>query len=163
MELRVKKSTPFQYLLIYIMLLCNSSNFYAYKVDGNIVTQYILIATMVVFLLLKKRMLSKQALTCVFVLLGFTIFVRLLQGGIGLAFWNEMGIKILCVAVAISIDNERFLDRFVKTVVVFAVISMFFWGLQLAGINLAKMIFTRFVTRNNSITYDYEGYRTQAG
>ena len=108
---------------------------------------------MVVFLLLKKSMLSKQALTCVFVLLGFTIFVRLLQGGIGLAFWNEMAIKILCVAVAISIDNERFLDRFVKTVVVFAVISMFFWGLQLAGINLAKMIFTRFVTRNNSITY----------
>ena len=160
MELRVKKSAPFQYLLIYIMLLCNSSNFYAYKVDGNIVTQYILIATMVVFLLLKKSMLSKQALTCVFVLLGFTIFVRLLQGGIGLSFWNEMAIKILCVAVAISIDNERFLDRFVKTVVVFAVISMFFWGLQLAGINLAKMIFTRFVTRNNSITYDYEGYRT---
>lgn len=71
-----------------------------------------------------------------------------------------MAIKILCVAVAISIDNERFLDRFLKTVVVFAVISMFFWGLQLAGINLAKMIFTRFVTRNNSITYDYEGYRT---
>ena len=160
MELRVKKSALFQYLLIYIMLLCNSSNFYAYKVDGNIVTQYILIAAMVVFLLLKKSVLSKQALTCVFVLLSFTIFVRLLQGGIGLSFWNEMAIKILCVAVAISIDNERFLDRFVKTVVVFAVISMFFWGLQLAGINLAKMIFTRFVTRNNSITYDYEGYRT---
>ena len=160
MELRVKKSALFQYLLIYIMLLCNSSNFYAYKVDGNIVTQYILIAAMVVFLLLKKSVLSQQALTCVFVLLSFTIFVRLLQGGIGLSFWNEMAIKILCVAVAISIDNERFLDRFLKTVVVFAVISIFFWGLQLAGINLAKMIFTRFVTRNNSITYDYEGYRT---
>ena len=61
MELRVKKSALFQYLLIYIMLLCNSSNFYAYKVDGNIVTQYIFIAAMVVFLLLKKKCVVKTS------------------------------------------------------------------------------------------------------
>lgn len=160
MELRVKKSALFQYLLIYIMLLCNSSNFYAYRVDGNIVTQYILIAVMVAFLLLKKSALSKQALTCVSVLLGFTVFVRMLQGGIGLSFWSEMAIKILCVAVAITIDKERFFDRFVKIVFVFATISMLFWGIQLAGVNLAKILFTRFATRNNSVSYDYQGYRT---
>lgn len=160
MGLKIRKSALLQYIALYIMLLCNSSNFYVYNVNVNIALQYAIIAGMIGLIILKRNLLQKNTLTFITVLLVFTIFVRMVYGGIGLSFWNEMAIKILCVNVAIMFDREGFLTRYVKVVVALAIVSLLFWGLQNAGINVAKILFNRFVTSNNQYTYDYSGYLT---
>ena len=154
MKIRFNRIEWLQYIALYIMLLFNSSNYYNYNIDGKIPVQIGIISIMALLLLFRYNKQSRNTLFVVSFFLFFVLFVRIVSGGIGIGFWSEMAIKILCTGLTIMIDKKNFLDRFVKIVAVFSFISIVFWVPQLFGINLAKMLLHPFVTRNNVTSWD---------
>lgn len=154
MGIYINRTAWLQYIAIYIMLLFNSSNFYAYNIDGKLSLQLIIIVVLAGILFFRYNRQSRNAIFASCFFLFFVLIVRIISGGIGIGFWNEIAIKILCTSLAILIDKENFGDRYIKVVSILGAISLFFWGLQLLGINLAKLLFRGFVTRNNVISWD---------
>lgn len=112
----ISKKAILQYIAVYLMLIINQSNFYAYYIDGNEKLQLLLIVILSVLLFLRHRMKAYYGYAiCVFMLLSI-FFVRVFRGGIGISFWYEIALKVLIVFFALLIDEEHFFDRFINIV-----------------------------------------------
>ena len=159
-SLKISKKAFWQYIAIYAMLLINQSNFYAYYIDGNDNVELILIGLLATLLFVKHRNKARYGYGICLFMLTAVIFERVIHGGIGISFWYEISLKILITCVAIFVDEQEFLNRFIKVVSILAFISIIFWGLQLVGINLAESLFGAHDTRNVLATYDYQGNRS---
>lgn len=157
---KISKKALCQYILIYIMLLLNQSNFFAFYIDGNQKIQLVLILLFSGALLVKHCHKAQYGFyICAFMLLA-VIFERFLNGGIGISFWYEMALKVLVVYMALCVDEEHFLDRLLKLVSILASISILLWGLQIIGINLPVRLFTAHNTRYIHAEYDFQGNRS---
>ncbi len=157
---KISKKALNQYILIYIMLLLNQSNFYAFYIDGNQAIQLMLIIFCAVTLLFKYRRSAQYGFLLCGIMLFAVVFERFLNGGVGITFWYEMALKVLIVCVAFYADKDQFLNRFIKTVGVLAIVSIVLWGLQVISINLPARLFTVHDTRNIHVEYDYQGNRS---
>ena len=157
---KISKKALCQYMLIYIMLLLNQSNFFAFYIDGSQGIQLILILLFSATLLLRHRRKAQYGFhICLFMLLA-VIFERFWSGGVGISYWCEIALKVLIVYLAFCVDEEHFLDRFLKLVSILASISILLWGLQILNINLPASLFTVHDTRNIQVEYDYQGNRS---
>ena len=76
---------------------------------------------------------------CAF-LLAMVVWVRFINGGVGIGFWAEMAAKILITYIAILIEPKQFLTRFVKIITFFAAISIVGWLQQIVGLNIMQKI-----------------------
>ena len=158
MNLRIRKTTLIQYFLIYFLLIVNQTNLYHFYLNSNLVGLTVITLGILLWLLVRYRKESKSGIFFSLILLFSVVFVRIAKGGIGIFYWYDLALKIYITYLAIAIDRENFITRFIKLVSVFALISLVFWVFQIAGINLAKMFFSSHDTINQKTVYDLGGY-----
>lgn len=134
----IRKSAVIQYFLIYLMLLIPGSCLYAKYLVSD-AKYYFLIMFYVLLIVLRRKYRSKYILLFLGLLLSFTIFTRLLNGGAGITSWLQFALCILSTQIAISADIKQFLGRWIKLVTLFALISIIFWAVFCLFPNLVNM------------------------
>lgn len=160
MEMKIHKRALLQYFTIYIMLVLNQSNLFQIFIFGNTRVTTFIVAAELLYLIVKYRKKARYGILFTFVLLCFVVFARFMFGDIGIEYWYEMAEKILIVFIAILVDPDHFLSRFIKTVVFFAGVSIIFWLFQATGNNLQSKFLPSYRTGGVSVSYDYYGYGT---
>lgn len=136
MKIRINRRAIIQYLLLYLLLITNSSQIYRLYIDNNTTIQFFIIVVLSVFLITKHWKKSKRAFfLCVFIA-AVTGLIRVVQGGIGIIFCFEIIIKVLVIYAAILVDSNSFMTRFIKIVSLFAAISIVGWAQQVIGLDL---------------------------
>lgn len=90
------------------------------------------------FLLKKKYRSSYTALGIIILFVG-VVFQRFLTGGVGLSAFLQLATPLLCTNMAICSNKKEFLNRYIKAVCFFAVISDVFWAVFLVFPQLEKV------------------------
>lgn len=140
MHLYVSKKAILQYLMLYVMLIFCQTHVYRLYIRSNLTIHVGLVILFLIIDVVNFRKKTKRPfLMCAF-LLAMVIGVRFINGGVGIDFWAEMAAKILITYIAILIDPEQFLTRFVKIITFFAAISIVGWLQQIAGLNIMQKI-----------------------
>lgn len=125
--IKIKKSAVLQYFLIYLMLIIPGSCLFNKVLLGN-VKYYILIALYGFLFIINKKYRKPYAVVFCSVLFLIVGFQRLISGGVGINAWLQFAVCILSVQFAIACDTENFLNRWIKMVIFFSVISIIFWS-----------------------------------
>ena len=140
MHLYVSKKAILQYLMLYVMLIFCQTHVYRLYIRPNLTVH---VGLAILFLIIGavnfRKKMKRPFWMCAF-LLAAVFFVRFINGGVGIVFWVEMAAKILITYIAILIDPEQFLTRFVKIITFFAAISIVGWLQQIAGLNIMQKI-----------------------
>lgn len=140
MIISINKKAILQYLMLYVMLIFCQTHVYRLYIRSNLTVHVGLVILFLVFGLIKfGKKMKRPFLMCAF-LLAAVILVRFINGGVGIGFWAEMAAKILITYIAILIEPDQFLTRFVKIVTFFAAISIIGWLQQVAGLNIMQKI-----------------------
>jgi len=136
--MKVKKSTLMQYVLIYIMLIIPGSCLFAKVLTGNI--KYICVLGLFAFLFFTRKKYQKPyAILFSGIVLVIVFFQRMLTGGVGISAWMQFAVCLLSTQFAIACNKEAFLDRWIRVVVFFSVVSVIFWLLFCAFPNLVNL------------------------
>lgn len=160
MSLVIHKNTMMQYALIYLMLILNQSHIQRIFIGPSAGVSLTIIFFLLAYLIFCHRHRAANGmLFCLFILLS-VVFIRFTQGGIGLGFCYEIILKVLIVYAAILSNPQKFMTRFIKVVVVFAVISIFGWIQQIVGLDLMSKLAPAY--RDYSTQYSWvNGYRIE--
>lgn len=127
MKLMVKKSAILQYVLIYILICWNDSFVYSRIFSGYV---QIVAITLVIISALIAKYRDLRGLVLSGFLLIVVLLLRVIYGGIGLDVWALWVSSIFVVIIAIRCDKNRFFNRYVKTIIALAVISIIFYALS---------------------------------
>ena len=134
----ISKSKLIGYIIIYFMLLCNQSNFSEiYMTPYRTIIMLILLG---VFLIKAKGKIKTYCFLFISFLVAYALLLRLGVGGIGIRIIAQFFVEILVVWLAVSTNKQYFWERYVKTVVFFASISLILWFLSVLQINIWDQI-----------------------
>ena len=134
----ISKSKFIGYIIIYFMLLCNQSNFSEiYMTPYRTIMMLILLG---VFLIKEKGKIKTYCFLFISFLVAYALLLRLGVGGIGIRIIAQFFVEILVVWLAVSTNKQYFWERYVKTVVFFASISLILWFLSVLQINIWDQI-----------------------
>lgn len=136
--MKIRVSVLTQYFLIYIMLIMSCSCMVVFYLNQNILN-IALLCFFGILLLKHKKYRNSYAILGVLILLGGVVFQRLLSGGVGLSGFLQLAVPILCANMAICSNKREFLNRYIKVVCIFAVISDIFWAIFLVFPELEKV------------------------
>lgn len=150
-----------QYALIYLMLLVPGSTFVL--VAANPVIYYVLVVAFLLSLFLVERIRESYGIILCGVLLVSTALTRALNGGAGLDSWVELAGCVAITQMAICCDYGRFLDRWIRAVVVFAVISVVLWAFFLLFPSSVSTILGSPYLVDVVGTYPWQTYQYGAG
>lgn len=134
----ISKSKIQGYLAIYFMLISNQSNF-----SEIYMTPYrtvIMAGLLCVFLFTAKKEIKTYCTLFFAFLIMYALLIRLSVGGIGIRIIAQFLVDILVVWLAVSINKQHFWERYVKTVVFLASISLMLWLLSILQINIWDQI-----------------------
>lgn len=151
----------FHYALIYLMLLIPGSTL-LYMYGGNALYGVIVAATLLTILFC-RRCAASYGIVFVLLLLGSTLLVRWLVGGVGLSAWLELSACVLIVQAAITFDSAKFLDRWVRTVLVFAVASVVVWAFLQAFPDMVEAVLGEKYLMRVDGPWDWRTYRYGSG
>ncbi|OPJ62709.1 hypothetical protein [Clostridium oryzae] len=164
MTIRMKYRPIVQYSLIYFMLIINQSQLYKMYIQQYNYFLVVLAACLLVFI----RRSSKQYTTLfLLILLDSILFVRIFVGGIGLSAWANWAIKILAALLAVIYDRDKFIIRYIRTVVILAIISIIGFSIQMIAPNILKSFlmcynsswhYNVWLSSNSYRTYSFKGY-----
>ena len=140
MHLYVSKKAILQYLMLYVMLIFCQTHVYRLYIRSNLTVHVgLVILFLIIGLVNFGKKMKRPFLMCAF-LLAMVVWVRFINGGVGIGFWAEMAAKILITYIAILIEPKQFLTRFVKIITFFAAISIVGWLQQIVGLNIMQKI-----------------------
>ncbi|MGQ5427009.1 hypothetical protein ACULPM_08255 [Thermophilibacter sp. ZX-H3] len=150
-----------QYFLIYIMLLIPGSTFV--YITGGSEIYYLLVAIFSVALLLVKKVRESYGIIFCGVLLISTLLTRALSGGAGIDSWLQLAGCVAITQMAICCNYERFLDRWIRSVVVFALISIVLWAILCAFPSLVTTLLGPSFLVDTIGTYPWQTYEYGSG
>lgn len=134
----ISKSKIIGYITIYFMLLCNQSNFSEiYMTSYRTIIMLILLG---IFLVKAKGRIKTYCLLFFMFLIADALLTRLSIGGIGIRIIAQFLVEILAVWLAVSSNKQYFWERYIKTVVFFAAISLVLWIFSILQINIWDQI-----------------------
>lgn len=137
-KIKISKSKLIGYITIYFMLLCNQSNFgEIYMTSYRTIIMTILLC---VFLLKEKGRIKTYCFLFIMFLIADALLIRLRVGGIGIRIIAEFLVDILVVWLAVFANKHYFWERYVKTVVFLAAISLILWSFSALQINIWDQI-----------------------
>lgn len=127
-----------QYFLIYLVFISSRAVIYATYQMNWVYATMILCA----FLSMKYTWLRNQKIYIVFAfLLASLQLTRMINhGGYGLEFWLINVSKIWVAYIAVNIDKNNFLERFLRMTVFFASISLIMWILSFIAPGIVEQI-----------------------
>lgn len=117
----VRKSAIVQYFWIYIMLVFNQSNLYRYFL---LPYRILIVGLLGLLVLLKYKSIGQRQCLYIIFLFGSVVLVRLINGGTGMETFADYAIPILAAFLAVEVDEDMFLHRFINTVAILAIISL---------------------------------------
>ena len=151
MNLRISKSAVYQYILIYLMLVFNGTNLYQQaSINAPSTLTLVQVAIIIVFCLYSLHKKAKG--TCAYPLILFafllvsTVIVRYTAGGVGLQVMLEYGSHIFLVYLAIIANTNKFIERTIKVVTFFAVISIIGYIIQLLSPSILQKLLTSYAS-----------------
>ena len=151
MNLRISKSAVYQYILIYLMLVFNGTNLYQQaSINAPSTLTLVQVAIIIVFCLYSLHKKAKG--TCAYPLILFafllvsTGIVRYTAGGGGLQVMLEYGSHIFLVYLAIIANTNKFIERTIKVVTFFAVISIIGYIIQLLSPSILQKLLTSYAS-----------------
>lgn len=147
MKLKVRKSAIIQYSLIYLMIIWETTYLYRlYIRPVLIIPTFILLAAIVC----TGKLRDGRAIIMLGYLLFAVVFMRLYQGGVGLEVWLRWSALIAITVVAIRVDLENFIVRFLNVTYVLAGVSVIGWLITQVNYSLIQKVlpFTYFLGRN---------------
>lgn len=122
----VRKSVVIQYLLIYIMLIMSYSCMAIFYANQSILNTVIL-CFFGILLLKYKRYKNFYVILGIIILFAGVVFQRIQTGGAGISSFLQLAMPVLCANMAICSNKNEFLNRYIKVVCFFAIISDVFW------------------------------------
>ena len=151
MNLRISKSAVYQYILIYLMLVFNGTNLSQQaSINAPSTLTLVQVAIIIVFCLYSLHKKAKG--TCAYPLILFafllvsTVIVRYTAGGVGLQVMLEYGSHIFLVYLAIIANTNKFIERTIKVVTFFAVISIIGYIIQLLSPSILQKLLTSYAS-----------------
>lgn len=161
MKIRINKKAISQYFLIYFLIIINQSCLYEYFMRTNFI-RYTICLVLFGLLLQKYRKSYNKYMLFFMLLLTCVITTRIVSGGIGIGAWIGYMIPILICIVAIDVDREKFLQRFVKLSTGLATVGLVFFFLQIVNPELIKvMLPTKYTTlMDYKVWSDSYNYKT---
>lgn len=159
----ISKSKIQGYLAIYFMLISNQSNF-----SEIYMTPYrtvIMAGLLCVFLFTAKKGIKTYCTLFFVFLIMYALLIRLSVGGIGIRIIAQFLVDILAAWLAVSINKQHFWERYVKTVVFLASISLMLWLLSILQINIWDQItpeinsLMSYKVYSDSITYQEYSFK----
>ena len=160
MKIYFNKNKCMQYVLLYVMLLFNSSTVINVFADKNPTLYMIMQMTIVLiwgilFLFHWKRKLMVYT-GGMFVYLTLAVcFVRLLVGGVGISFLLENITCVAIVTIAIYVNYEQAANRFVNLVYFLEIISIVFYFFQIVKPELLQVILPEYESVMTYTIWDY--------
>lgn len=145
------------------MLISNQSNF-----SEIYMTPYrtvIMAGLLCVFLFTAKKEIKTYCTLFFAFLIMYALLIRLSVGGIGIRIIAQFLVDILAAWLAVSINKQHFWERYVKTVVFFASISLMLWLLSILQINIWDQItpeinsLMSYKVYSDSITYQEYSFK----
>ena len=156
--MRISKNKLLQYITIYIMLILNQSNLFRYFLMPFRIGILFLLGIVFLLLCSKKRVSSELYLLF---LLASVVIVRIISGGTGLETYADYAIPIMITAIAVSVNPEQFIGRYISTVVFLSGISLIGVLLVLVSPGLIRAFPISFVTGwGNSVWTSATDYTT---
>lgn len=143
MRIRINRKALYQYLFIYLSIQFIGGRL-SVALGSNLFTGGVLLLALGYFFLVDQSLYKRESSTilfliCTFVLMICTVIITL--GGLSLSSSLSVITRFLVVMVAMLIDKDKFLHRFLKMVFVFSVISVILYVfVQLAGESLVLNI-----------------------
>lgn len=135
--IRLNTRTVAHYLVLYVMLLIPGSCAVAKYLNANMVFMAVL-ALHALLMLLSPRFRGVYVLFIESLLLITIMFVRARTGGAGITSWLRFAAILSITYIAVRMDKQMFLTRFIRIVVVFALISNIFWVIFCISPNLVN-------------------------
>lgn len=136
-SLKISKSALVQYLLIYLMLIWDTTYlFRLYLAPYRI----IILAVMVLMIATHKRLRNNWTIIFLTFLLTMVVFVRMNTGGVGIDAWIRWCSIILIAEISIRYDEEKFIDRYLNVVYLLALASVMGWLISQVSPDLIKKI-----------------------
>ena len=125
MIIKVNKNAIIQYAILYLVYILNDSYLYKYFLGKyNIILFFAGL-----FCILIKKIHLKYAFAYLIYSFATILFVRNYADGVGLQAFLRVAVPLIFVVIAIQINKQQFLDRWVKLIVVMAGISLICWGI----------------------------------
>ena len=140
MRLYVSKKAIPQYIMLYLMLIFCQTHIYRLYIRANLTVHLgLVIVFSLLGLIYYRKKFQRPMLMCLF-LLAAVVIVRFVSGGVGIIFWVEMAAKIMITYLAILVDPDKFMTRFIRVITFFAAISIVGWLQQIAGLDIMQKV-----------------------
>lgn len=138
MNMTIKKNTINQYMLIYLMFMAHDSSLYRHYTS---IFSYVMLGICIIFIVFKMKYLNKDIFRFISFILLAILIVRLINnGGVGINIVLKWSAIILTTYLAYIIDREMFINRFIKLITFFSIISLIFYVVNLFLPNLLNNI-----------------------
>lgn len=138
-----------QYISIYILYLLNDSNLYKIVLMKYNIIMLGVFGAFVFLIFLHGYSLAEYSGSFLAFSLICVVLTRLRVGGVGLYAWLQWAVPITVTFYACQFDPEKFLERWVRFVVLMAVISLVFYlAVQINAGMVRKILPTRFVSEH---------------
>ena len=135
-----------QYICIYLLYLLNDS--YLYR---TVLMKYniVILGVFVFLIFLHGYGFTWYSLSFLAFSLTYVVVTRLRVGGVGLVAWLQWAVPIMATLYTCQFDPEKFLERWVRFVVMMAVTSLVFYlAVQINAEMVRKILPTRFVSEH---------------
>lgn len=128
-----------QALLIFFAIMMQGSTTYRYEI---LPYESILIVPILLLLIFFRKSVPIKSVMIPVSVLGFLIIVQryLGSGGVGISTWTQFSCRIILTYLAVYVNKQRFLTRFIKIVFVISLISLLFWSGSIVAPTFTKAL-----------------------
>ena len=152
----IKKSALIQYTLLYLMMVFNGGIMYTVLMSElpSVITilMYAIVAFGFLSYLFKRSKYGNPYCIIITVILtASVVIVRYISGGVGIAALVEYLTCIMLPFLALCVDKNRFVERVIDAVCLFAVISVVCYFVQIAAPEVLQSVLKPF---NSSFSYN---------
>lgn len=163
MKLKIDLSAIIQYILIYLMFVCNNSVLYQYLFNDN-KKMYIVVAGIIdligIFIIFYKRKRYYNFSVAIYIICMVLFFL------LNFIRWNEIGGvylmqllgEVLLTYTAFAFSKQNFLKRYIKLVCCFSAISLIFYAIQLINPSILEKVLIHYMS-NYGFT-EWNGYES---
>ena len=151
MIIRYNKQKIIQYIALYLVLILSGSRVWVITMARNsglyhAIEGLVIIAFLVCLARASVRKYLQYGLLCLGYLLGAVVFVRWWSGGVGIEVFLKWTTYIFIAWIAVTIDADSFIERFLKIVYVWALISIIGFLLQITVPDILKTILPEYAS-----------------
>lgn len=149
MTLKVRKSSFFQFILLYILICFQGS--IGFRAYNSFFVLFAIISSLAVYSMRKKKIPQYYLLFMLTLLLSLLLEIILTDGGVHLSSIASIMSRFAILLAAFYYDEKNFADRYVKIIVFLAVISLI--GFTIASTN--QSLLKPFLTARTEFVQTY--------